>query len=133
LRLALRSRSTQAQHLLIDYAVRHVKAIGSTSAKVVKGGSLTLASGDDHLFARRHIVQQGRQMGLRIDQCDDPHVVAFGDHMTNLVLASVSEPRLPYCGYACGARDRTAGAVALDSTWFCTGPVRPLTGHGDRD
>jgi 3-methyladenine DNA glycosylase AlkC len=54
LRLTLRSRSTQAQALLIDYAVHHVKANGSTSAKIFKGWSLTLAPGETRTLEKNH-------------------------------------------------------------------------------
>ena len=54
MRLALRSRSTQAQHLLIDYAVHHNKANGSTRATVFKGGSLTLAPGEVRTLSKSH-------------------------------------------------------------------------------
>jgi 3-methyladenine DNA glycosylase AlkC len=54
LTLALRSRSTQPQRLLIDYAVLHVKANGSTSAKIFKGWSLTLAPGETRTLSKSH-------------------------------------------------------------------------------
>ena len=52
--LSLRSDSTAAQTLLIDYAVHHVKANGSTSAKVFKGWKLTLAAGESRTLRRQH-------------------------------------------------------------------------------
>eukprot|EP01035_Chromulina_nebulosa_P035534 gene35534-47774_t len=52
--LTLRSSSRQPQPLVIDYAVHHVKANGSTSPKVFKGWALTLAPGEDRQLARRH-------------------------------------------------------------------------------
>jgi 3-methyladenine DNA glycosylase AlkC len=54
LTLSLRSRSAQAQRLLIDYAVHHVKANGSTTAKVFKGWSLTLAPGEARRLSKSH-------------------------------------------------------------------------------
>jgi 3-methyladenine DNA glycosylase AlkC len=52
--LALRSTSTAAQTLLIDYAVHHVKANGGTSAKVFKGWKLTLAAGESRTLVKQH-------------------------------------------------------------------------------
>ena len=52
--LSLRSTSKTAQSLLIDYAVHHVKANGSTSAKVFKGWKLTLAAGESRTLAKQH-------------------------------------------------------------------------------
>jgi 3-methyladenine DNA glycosylase AlkC len=54
LALTLRSTSTAAQALLIDYAVHHVKANGGTSAKVFKGWKLTLAAGESRTLTRQH-------------------------------------------------------------------------------
>jgi len=54
LRLSLRSRSAAAQALLIDYAVHHVKANGSTSAKIFKGWSVTLAPGETRILEKNH-------------------------------------------------------------------------------
>ena len=54
LSLTLRSRSAEPQSLLIDYAVHHVKANGSTSAKVFKGWSLTLAPGEKRRLGKSH-------------------------------------------------------------------------------
>lgn len=45
LAVTLRSRSRQAQALELDYAVHHVKADGSTSAKVFKGWRMVLGPG----------------------------------------------------------------------------------------
>ena len=52
--LKLHSRAAQPQALLIDYAVHHVKANGSTSAKVFKGWSLSLAPGESRTLAKMH-------------------------------------------------------------------------------
>ena len=54
LTLALRSRSADPQRLLIDYVVHHVKANGSTSAKVFKGWKLTLAAGQSRTLMKQH-------------------------------------------------------------------------------
>ena len=54
LTLALRSRSAEPQRLLIDYAVHHLKANGSISAKVFKGWSLTLAPGEVRSLSKSH-------------------------------------------------------------------------------
>ena len=57
LELALRSGSRQAQSLLIDYAVHHVKADGTSSAKVFKGWTLELAPGEQRLLQKTHAVR----------------------------------------------------------------------------
>ena len=54
LTLRLRSASVEAQSLLIDYAVHHVKADGSTSVKVFKGWSLSLAPGERRTLQKTH-------------------------------------------------------------------------------
>jgi 3-methyladenine DNA glycosylase AlkC len=54
LELTLRSSSHQPQPLLIDYAVHHVKADGSTRAKVFKGWKVVLAPGEVRTLTRRH-------------------------------------------------------------------------------
>jgi 3-methyladenine DNA glycosylase AlkC len=54
LTLRLRSASVEAQSLLIDYAVHHVKADGSTSVKVFKGWSLSLAPGETRTLQKTH-------------------------------------------------------------------------------
>jgi 3-methyladenine DNA glycosylase AlkC len=54
LSLTLRSGSAQPQTLLIDYAVHHVRANGSTGAKVFKGWSLTLAPGEKRTLEKAH-------------------------------------------------------------------------------
>jgi len=45
------------QKLVIDYAVHHVKANGSTSAKVFKGWTLDLSPGDARLLRKAHAVR----------------------------------------------------------------------------
>ncbi len=54
LSLELRSRSPGPQKLVVDYAVHHVKADGSTSAKVFKGWTLELGPRETRALARRH-------------------------------------------------------------------------------
>jgi hypothetical protein len=54
LTLTLRSASTAAQALLIDYAVHHVKGNGSTSAKVFKGWKVELDAGESRVLTRQH-------------------------------------------------------------------------------
>jgi 3-methyladenine DNA glycosylase AlkC len=54
LALELRSSAKKPQALVIDYAVHHVKADGSTSPKVFKGWKLTLAPGEVRSLAKRH-------------------------------------------------------------------------------
>jgi 3-methyladenine DNA glycosylase AlkC len=54
LALHLQSSSEKAQDLLIDYAVHHVKADGSTSAKVFKGWKLSLAAGATASLRKSH-------------------------------------------------------------------------------
>ncbi|HSI57065.1 MAG TPA: DNA alkylation repair protein, partial [Ideonella sp.] len=54
LALTLHSRARQAQTLVIDYAVHHVKANGSTSPKVFKGWSLSLAPGETRELRKQH-------------------------------------------------------------------------------
>jgi 3-methyladenine DNA glycosylase AlkC len=50
----LQSTATTAQRLLVDYAVHHVKANGSTSAKVFKGWTVPLAAGEHRSLVKRH-------------------------------------------------------------------------------
>ena len=54
LQVTLRSSSGRAQTMAIDYAVHHVRANGTTSAKVFKGWSLTLAPGEARTLVKRH-------------------------------------------------------------------------------
>ena len=58
LRLVLRSSSRRAQKLAVDYAVHHVKANGSTSAKVFKGWVLELAAGQTRELDKRHSMRE---------------------------------------------------------------------------
>ncbi|MDR7095407.1 DNA alkylation repair protein [Hydrogenophaga laconesensis] len=54
LQAVLRSRSRVPQLLVVDYAVHHVRANGSTSPKVFKGWKLTLAPGEARTLDKRH-------------------------------------------------------------------------------
>ncbi len=58
LALALQSMSSRAQTLVLDYAVHHVKADGSTRAKIFKGWQLTLAKGEHRALTRRHSMRE---------------------------------------------------------------------------
>lgn len=52
--VTLASTARQAQALVVDYAVHHVKANGATSPKVFKGWNLTLPARGELTLARRH-------------------------------------------------------------------------------
>ena len=54
LQAVLQSRARQPQLLVVDYAVHHVRANGSTSPKVFKGWKLTLAPGEQRTLEKRH-------------------------------------------------------------------------------
>ncbi len=54
LHVSLRSTSQQAQTLVVDYAVHYVRANGSTSPKVFKGWTLTLAPGETRALKKSH-------------------------------------------------------------------------------
>ena len=54
LQVALQSTSDLPQHLVVDYAVHHVRANGSTSPKVFKGWSLVLAPGERRQLEKQH-------------------------------------------------------------------------------
>jgi 3-methyladenine DNA glycosylase AlkC len=51
------SGSRQKQKIVIDYAVHHVKANGSTKAKVFKLSSRTLAPGESISFTKSHAIR----------------------------------------------------------------------------
>lgn len=55
--LTLQSTSQHPQDLVVDYAVHHVKANGSTSPKVFKGWSLSLAPGETRRLLKQHAVR----------------------------------------------------------------------------
>jgi len=54
LQVLLTSTSPQAQTLVLDYAVHHVKAAGHSSPKVFKGWSVELPPGASLTLAKRH-------------------------------------------------------------------------------
>ncbi|MBA4265035.1 MAG: DNA alkylation repair protein, partial [Comamonadaceae bacterium] len=54
LSVTLGATATDAQTLVIDYAVHHVRANGTLSPKVFKGWKLTLASGETRTLQKRH-------------------------------------------------------------------------------
>jgi 3-methyladenine DNA glycosylase AlkC len=54
LTLTLHSTASAAQTLLIDYAVHHVKANSTTSAKVFKGCKLVVAPDESRTLVRQH-------------------------------------------------------------------------------
>lgn len=56
--VSLRSRAAQAQDLVIDYAVHHVKANGSSSPKVFKGWKLSLAPGEARTLGKNHSLRE---------------------------------------------------------------------------
>jgi 3-methyladenine DNA glycosylase AlkC len=58
LKLVLRSTSPKPQRLIVDYAVHHVKANGSTSPKVFKGWTLELGPREERALERRHSFKQ---------------------------------------------------------------------------
>jgi len=55
--LQLHGRAAQPQRLVIDYAVHHVKADGSTSPKVFKGWNLELPARGNLRLQKRHAVR----------------------------------------------------------------------------
>jgi 3-methyladenine DNA glycosylase AlkC len=57
LQVTLSSSARRAQALLIDYAVHHVKADGSTSPKVFKGWQIELAAGETRVLTKAHPVR----------------------------------------------------------------------------
>ena len=57
LTLQLRSTQRQAQRLVIDYAVHHVKADGRLSPKVFKGWTLELPAGAERTLTRTHALR----------------------------------------------------------------------------
>ena len=57
LSVQLHSSASSPQRLAIDYAVHHVKANGSTTPKVFKGWSITLAAGEQRTLQRAHAMK----------------------------------------------------------------------------
>jgi hypothetical protein len=58
LQVQLRSTAKTSQKLVIDYAVHHVKANGSTSAKVFKGWKQTLEAGQTLNLSKNHSLKE---------------------------------------------------------------------------
>lgn len=56
--VSLRSHAATAQDLVIDYAVHHVKANGSSSPKVFKGWKLNLAPGETRALSKNHPLRE---------------------------------------------------------------------------
>ena len=54
LQLTLKSTAARPQTLALDYAVHHVKANGSTSAKVFKGWQIVLPARGEVVLSKRH-------------------------------------------------------------------------------
>jgi 3-methyladenine DNA glycosylase AlkC len=54
LRVNLHSTARNAQDLVVDYAVHHVRANGSASPKVFKGWKLVLGAGEQRTLEKRH-------------------------------------------------------------------------------
>jgi 3-methyladenine DNA glycosylase AlkC len=57
LEVTLQSGGKQAQSLVIDYAVHHVKANGGTSPKVFKGWAIELPAGQARVLRKSHAVK----------------------------------------------------------------------------
>ena len=55
--VVIRSTADKDQNLIVDYIIHHVKANGSTSPKVFKWKTLTLAAGATHASTRRHKIK----------------------------------------------------------------------------
>jgi len=78
---SLRSTASQPQPLVVDYAVHHVRANGSTSPKVFKGWKLTLAPGETRQLDKRHSLRPVTTRTLypgthRVKLCVNGQVVA---------------------------------------------------------
>jgi hypothetical protein len=54
----LHARARQKQSLVVDYALHHVKANGSTSPKVFKGWKLELAQGEVRTLRKTHSLRE---------------------------------------------------------------------------
>ena len=55
--VTLQSSAKRPQALVVDYAIHHVKANGSTAAKVFKGWTLQLGGGEQRALSKRHAVK----------------------------------------------------------------------------
>ncbi|MBX3611864.1 MAG: DNA alkylation repair protein [Hydrogenophaga sp.] len=51
-------KATSAQHLVVDYAVHHVKANGGTAPKVFKGWKLSMAAGETRSLQKSHSLRE---------------------------------------------------------------------------
>jgi 3-methyladenine DNA glycosylase AlkC len=58
LKVALRSSAKKSQKIVLDYAVHHVKADGSSAPKVFKGWTLTLAAGASVDLHKSHSLRE---------------------------------------------------------------------------
>jgi 3-methyladenine DNA glycosylase AlkC len=58
IRLRLRSRSTDPERLVVDYAIHHVKADGTTRPKVFKLRKLVLGAGESVELEKHHAVRR---------------------------------------------------------------------------
>jgi hypothetical protein len=58
LELHLQSTAARTQTLALDYVVHHVKANGSTSAKVFKGWQLDLPARGERVLNKRHPMRE---------------------------------------------------------------------------
>lgn len=81
LQATLHSTSRQPQDLVVDYAVHHQRANGSTSPKVFKGWKLTLAPGERRTLDKRHSLRPVTTRRLypgthRVALCVNGQVVA---------------------------------------------------------
>jgi 3-methyladenine DNA glycosylase AlkC len=55
----LRSISSTAQHLVVDFVIHHVTASGATSPKVFKWTTVDLAPGERRTITKRRLIRQG--------------------------------------------------------------------------
>ena len=55
--LSIQSTATEKQHIVIDYAIHHVKANGKLSPKVFKLKDLQIEPGDTISISRRHTIK----------------------------------------------------------------------------
>jgi 3-methyladenine DNA glycosylase AlkC len=56
--VAFRSDADSEQSLMVDYVIHHRKANGTTSPKVFKWKTLTLAAGNEHRAVRKHSMKR---------------------------------------------------------------------------
>ena len=84
--VTLKSSAAKAQKLVLDYALHHVKADGSTSPKVFKGWSVALAGGEVLKLSKRHSMREVTTRRYhpgthRIELLANGQVVAAADFM----------------------------------------------------